>query len=69
MPVRRSGRFPRVLENQRLIGCALTAMDKASSNAKDVIDTLTLNMKPHPSGAITKKENYEVVNGAAAAAE
>jgi len=46
----------------------MTAMDKASSNAKDVIDTLTLNMNRIRQAAITK-EIIEVVSGAAAAAE
>jgi F-type H+-transporting ATPase subunit gamma len=46
----------------------MTAMDKASTNAKDVIDTLTLNMNRIRQAAITK-EIIEVVSGAAAAAE
>jgi F-type H+-transporting ATPase subunit gamma len=46
----------------------MTAMDKASSNAKEVIDTLTLNMNRIRQAAITK-EIIEVVSGAAAAAE
>jgi F-type H+-transporting ATPase subunit gamma len=46
----------------------MTAMDKASSNAKDVIDTLTLNMNRIRQAAITK-EIIEVVSGAAAASE
>ena len=46
----------------------MTAMDKASSNARDVIDTLTLNMNRIRQAAITK-EIIEVVSGAAAAAE
>jgi F-type H+-transporting ATPase subunit gamma len=46
----------------------MTAMDKASSNAKDVIDSLTLNMNRIRQAAITK-EIIEVVSGAAAAAE
>jgi len=45
----------------------MTAMDKASSNARDVIDTLTLNMNRIRQAAITK-EIIEVVSGAAAAA-
>jgi len=44
----------------------MTAMDKASSNAKEVIDTLTLNMNRVRQAAITK-EIIEVVSGAAAA--
>lgn len=46
----------------------MTAMDKASTNAKDVIDTLTLNMNRVRQAAITK-EIIEVVSGAAAAEE
>jgi len=46
----------------------MTAMDKASSNARDVIDTLTLNMNRIRQAAITK-EIIEVVSGAAAASE
>jgi F-type H+-transporting ATPase subunit gamma len=46
----------------------MTAMDKASTNAKEVIDTLTLNMNRIRQAAITK-EIIEVVSGAAAAAE
>jgi F-type H+-transporting ATPase subunit gamma len=46
----------------------MTAMDKASTNAKDVIDSLTLNMNRIRQAAITK-EIIEVVSGAAAAAE
>jgi F-type H+-transporting ATPase subunit gamma len=46
----------------------MTAMDKASSNAKEVIDTLTLRMNRVRQAAITK-EIIEVVSGAAAAAE
>ena len=46
----------------------MTAMDKASSNAKDVIDSLTLNMNRIRQAAITK-EIIEVVSGAAAAEE
>jgi F-type H+-transporting ATPase subunit gamma len=46
----------------------MTAMDKASSNARDVIDSLTLNMNRIRQGAITK-EIIEVVSGAAAASE
>ncbi len=46
----------------------MTAMDKASSNARDVIDALTLNMNRIRQAAITK-EIIEVVSGAAAAAE
>src|SRR5580658_10210841 len=44
----------------------MTAMDKASSNAKDVIDALTLYMNRVRQAAITK-EIIEVVSGAAAA--
>ncbi len=43
----------------------MTAMDKASSNARDVIDTRTLNMNRIRQAAITK-EIIEVVSGAAA---
>jgi F-type H+-transporting ATPase subunit gamma len=46
----------------------MTAMDKASSNAKEVIDTLTLRMNRVRQAAITK-EIIEVVSGAAAAEE
>ncbi len=46
----------------------MTAMDKASTNAREVIDTLTLNMNRIRQAAITK-EIIEVVSGAAAAAE
>jgi len=46
----------------------MTAMDKASSNARDVIDSLTLNMNRIRQAAITK-EIIEVVSGAAAASE
>ena len=46
----------------------MTAMDKASSNARDVIDSLTLNMNRIRQAAITK-EIIEVVSGAAAAEE
>jgi F-type H+-transporting ATPase subunit gamma len=46
----------------------MTAMDKASSNAKEVIDTLTLRMNRIRQAAITK-EIIEVVSGAAAAEE
>jgi len=44
----------------------MTAMDTASSNAKDVIETLTLHMNRVRQAAITK-EIIEVVSGAAAA--
>jgi F-type H+-transporting ATPase subunit gamma len=44
----------------------MTAMDTASSNAKDVIETLTLYMNRVRQAAITK-EIIEVVSGAAAA--
>ncbi|MGI8988355.1 MAG: ATP synthase F1 subunit gamma [Bryobacteraceae bacterium] len=43
----------------------MTAMDSASSNAGDVIDTLTLNMNRVRQAAITK-EIIEVVSGASA---
>ncbi len=46
----------------------MTAMDTASSNAKEVIDTLTLQMNRIRQAAITK-EIIEVVSGAASAAE
>jgi F-type H+-transporting ATPase subunit gamma len=46
----------------------MMAMDKASSNARDVIDALTLKMNGIRQAAITK-EIIEVVSGAAAAAE
>jgi F-type H+-transporting ATPase subunit gamma len=46
----------------------MTAMDKASTNAKDVINSLTLNMNRIRQAAITK-EIIEVVSGAAAAGE
>ena len=46
----------------------MTAMDKASTNAREVIDTLTLNMNRIRQAAITK-EIIEVVSGAAAAGE
>jgi F-type H+-transporting ATPase subunit gamma len=46
----------------------MTAMDSASSNARDVIDSLTLNMNRIRQAAITK-EIIEVVSGAAAAEE
>jgi len=46
----------------------MTAMDKASSNARDVISALTLNMNRIRQAAITK-EIIEIVSGAAAAAE
>jgi F-type H+-transporting ATPase subunit gamma len=44
----------------------MTAMDTASSNAKEVIETLTLHMNRVRQAAITK-EIIEVVSGAAAA--
>jgi len=44
----------------------MTGMDKASSNAKDVIESLTLYMNRVRQAAITK-EIIEVVSGAAAA--
>ncbi|MBX3242874.1 MAG: ATP synthase F1 subunit gamma [Acidobacteria bacterium] len=48
-------------------GSRMTAMDSASKNAGDLIDTLTLNMNRIRQAAITK-EIIEVVSGAAAAA-
>jgi len=47
-------------------GARMTAMDTASSNARDVIDSLTLVMNRIRQAAITK-EIIEVVSGAAAA--
>jgi F-type H+-transporting ATPase subunit gamma len=44
----------------------MTAMDAATNNASDVIDTLTLNMNRVRQASITK-EIIEVVSGAAAA--
>ena len=46
----------------------MTAMDKASTNAKEVIENLTLTMNRIRQAAITK-EIIEVVSGAAAAGE
>jgi F-type H+-transporting ATPase subunit gamma len=46
-------------------GARMTAMDKATSNAGEVIDTLTLNMNRVRQAAITK-EIIEIVSGAAA---
>jgi F-type H+-transporting ATPase subunit gamma len=46
-------------------GSRMTAMDSASKNAGDLIDTLTLNMNRIRQAAITK-EIIEVVSGAAA---
>jgi len=46
----------------------MTAMDKASTNAREVIDTLTRNMNRVRQAAITK-EIIEVVSGAASAEE
>jgi F-type H+-transporting ATPase subunit gamma len=46
----------------------MTAMDAASNNAADVIETLTLNMNRIRQASITK-EIIEVVSGAAAAEE
>ncbi|HXR76816.1 MAG TPA: FoF1 ATP synthase subunit gamma, partial [Bryobacteraceae bacterium] len=43
----------------------MTAMDAASSNAGDVIDTLTLNMNRVRQAKITR-EIIEIVGGAAA---
>ena len=47
-------------------GSRMTAMDSASKNAGELIDTLTLNMNRVRQAAITK-EIIEVVSGAAAA--
>jgi F-type H+-transporting ATPase subunit gamma len=47
-------------------GARMTAMDSASKNAGELIDTLTLNMNRIRQAAITK-EIIEVVSGAAAA--
>ncbi|MGB7069343.1 MAG: ATP synthase F1 subunit gamma [Pyrinomonadaceae bacterium] len=47
-------------------GSRMTAMDSASKNASELIDTLTLNMNRIRQAAITK-EIIEVVSGAAAA--
>lgn len=47
-------------------GSRMTAMDSASKNAGELIDTLTLNMNRIRQAAITK-EIIEVVSGAAAA--
>jgi F-type H+-transporting ATPase subunit gamma len=44
----------------------MTAMDSASKNADELIDTLTLNMNRIRQAGITK-EIIEVVSGAAAA--
>ncbi len=44
----------------------MTAMDSASKNAGELIDTLTLNMNRIRQAAITK-EIIEVVSGAATA--
>ncbi|MCV4861099.1 F0F1 ATP synthase subunit gamma, partial [Escherichia coli] len=46
-------------------GSQMTAMDSASKNAGELIDTLTLNMNRIRQAAITK-EIIEVVSGAAA---
>jgi F-type H+-transporting ATPase subunit gamma len=48
-------------------GARMTAMDSASKNAGELIDTLTLNMNRIRQAAITK-EIIEVVSGASAAA-
>ena len=48
-------------------GSRMTAMDSASKNAGELIDSLTLNMNRIRQAAITK-EIIEVVSGAAAAA-
>lgn len=48
-------------------GARMTAMDSASKNAGELIDSLTLNMNRIRQAAITK-EIIEVVSGAAAAA-
>jgi F-type H+-transporting ATPase subunit gamma len=46
-------------------GARMTAMDSASKNASELIDTLTLNMNRIRQAAITN-EIIEVVSGAAA---
>jgi F-type H+-transporting ATPase subunit gamma len=46
-------------------GARMTAMDSASKNASELIDTLTLNMNRVRQAAITN-EIIEVVSGAAA---
>ena len=46
----------------------MTAMDKASTNAKEVIDSLTLNMNRIRQAAITK-ELMEIIGGAEALKE
>jgi len=43
----------------------MTAMDSATNNASDMIDSLTLNMNRVRQAAITK-EIIEIVSGAAA---
>ncbi len=48
-------------------GARMTAMDSASKNAGELINSLTLNMNRIRQAAITK-EIIEVVSGAAAAA-
>ena len=46
-------------------GARMTAMDSASKNARELIDSLTLNMNRVRQAAITN-EIIEVVSGAAA---
>ena len=46
-------------------GARMTAMDSASKNARELIDSLTLNMNRIRQAAITN-EIIEVVSGAAA---
>ena len=67
--------LPKLVENQVYhallesvaseLGSRMTAMDSASKNAGELIDTLTLNMNRIRQAAITK-EIIEVVSGAAA---
>ncbi len=58
--------FRALLESNSAYNAArMTAMDKASSNAADVIDTLTLNMNRVRQASITR-EIIEIVSGAAA---
>jgi len=67
--------LPRVVETQvfRALlesvaseqGARMTAMDSASKNAKELIDTLTLNMNRVRQAAITN-EIIEIVSGASA---
>lgn len=58
--------FRALLESNSAYNAArMTAMDAASSNAADVIDTLTLNMNRVRQASITR-EIIEIVSGAAA---